>query len=85
MAPMKPALRRTNVTDSDPAVLDEFLRAERFVDLHTVVREALRIGIEGYGLTIVERMPLEIQPNARNLDYLRTKKEKLGHVLHLMS
>jgi 3,4-dihydroxy 2-butanone 4-phosphate synthase/GTP cyclohydrolase II len=44
-----------------------------------------RAGIEGYGLTIVDRVPLEIQPNARNLEYLRTKKEKLGHVLHLMS
>jgi len=28
---------------------------------------------------------LEVKPNAKNLDYLRTKKEKLGHVLHLMS
>ncbi|MFQ5505043.1 MAG: bifunctional 3,4-dihydroxy-2-butanone-4-phosphate synthase/GTP cyclohydrolase II [Planctomycetota bacterium] len=44
-----------------------------------------RAGIEGYGLTIAERVPLEIQPNAKNLEYLRTKKEKLGHVLHLMS
>jgi 3,4-dihydroxy 2-butanone 4-phosphate synthase/GTP cyclohydrolase II len=44
-----------------------------------------RAGIEGYGLTIVERVPLEVKPNARNLEYLRTKKEKLGHVLHLMS
>ncbi len=44
-----------------------------------------RAGIEGYGLTIVGRVPLEIKPNARNLEYLRTKKEKLGHVLHLMS
>jgi 3,4-dihydroxy 2-butanone 4-phosphate synthase/GTP cyclohydrolase II len=44
-----------------------------------------RAGIEGYGLTIVERVPLEITPNAKNLEYLRTKKEKLGHVLHLMS
>jgi len=44
-----------------------------------------RAGIEGYGLTITERVPLEIKPNARNLEYLRTKKEKLGHVLHLMS
>ena len=44
-----------------------------------------RAGIEGYGLTIVDRVPLEIQPNAKNLEYLRTKKEKLGHVLHLMS
>jgi 3,4-dihydroxy 2-butanone 4-phosphate synthase/GTP cyclohydrolase II len=44
-----------------------------------------RAGIEGYGLQIVERVPLEITPNENNLTYLRTKKEKLGHVLHLMS
>ncbi len=44
-----------------------------------------RAGVEGYGLTIVERVPLEIQPNAKNVEYLRTKKEKLGHVLNLMS
>ena len=44
-----------------------------------------RAGIEGYGITIVERVSLEIVPNAKNLEYLRTKKEKLGHVLHLMS
>ena len=44
-----------------------------------------RAGIEGYGLAIVERVPLEITPNEKNLQYLRTKKEKLGHVLHLMS
>ena len=44
-----------------------------------------RAGIEGYGLRIEDRVPLEIQPNDKNRDYLRTKKEKLGHVLHLMS
>ena len=44
-----------------------------------------RAGISGYGVEIVERVPLEIEPNANNLNYLRTKKEKLGHVLHLMS
>jgi len=44
-----------------------------------------RAGIEGYGLEIVERVPLEIAPNEKNREYLRTKKEKLGHVLHLMS
>jgi 3,4-dihydroxy 2-butanone 4-phosphate synthase/GTP cyclohydrolase II len=44
-----------------------------------------RAGIEGYGLSITERVPLEIVPNEKNLEYLRTKKEKLGHVLHLMS
>ena len=44
-----------------------------------------RAGIEGYGLRIAERIPLEIKPNEKNLEYLRTKKEKLGHVLDLMS
>jgi 3,4-dihydroxy 2-butanone 4-phosphate synthase/GTP cyclohydrolase II len=44
-----------------------------------------RAGIQGYGLSIIERVPLEITPNENNLEYLRTKKAKLGHVLHLMS
>jgi len=44
-----------------------------------------RAGIEGYGLRIAERVALEIAPNENNLEYLRTKKEKLGHVLNLMS
>ncbi len=44
-----------------------------------------RAGIEGYGLTIEERVPLEVVPNDKNLEYLKTKKEKLGHVLRLMS
>ena len=43
-----------------------------------------RAGIAGYGISIVERVPLEIEPNEKNLRYLRTKKEKLGHVLNLM-
>ena len=42
-----------------------------------------RAGIEGYGLRIVERVPLEIRPNACNVEYLRTKKEKLGHDLEV--
>ncbi len=44
-----------------------------------------RAGIEGYGIRIVDRVPLEITPNENNLRYLRTKKEKLGHVLDLKS
>lgn len=44
-----------------------------------------RAGIEGYGISILERVPLEIEPNENNLRYLRTKKEKLGHVLDLGS
>ncbi|MCM8792094.1 MAG: bifunctional 3,4-dihydroxy-2-butanone-4-phosphate synthase/GTP cyclohydrolase II [Candidatus Omnitrophica bacterium] len=37
------------------------------------------VGCQGYGLKIVERLPLEIPPNPLNYNYLKTKKEKLGH------
>ncbi|HQY59129.1 MAG: bifunctional 3,4-dihydroxy-2-butanone-4-phosphate synthase/GTP cyclohydrolase II [Nitrospira sp.] len=39
------------------------------------------VGIEGYGLKVVERVPIEIAPRADNEKYLRTKKAKLGHLL----
>lgn len=39
------------------------------------------VGIEGYGLKVVERVPIEIPPRAANVRYLRTKKAKLGHLL----
>ncbi len=40
------------------------------------------IGIEGFGLTVVEQVPIEVPPNAENQRYLETKKSKLGHRLH---
>ncbi|MFP5299129.1 MAG: GTP cyclohydrolase II, partial [Actinomycetota bacterium] len=40
-----------------------------------------RAGLEGYGLHIVERVPLQSVPNPENIRYLTTKKEKLGHLL----
>jgi 3,4-dihydroxy 2-butanone 4-phosphate synthase/GTP cyclohydrolase II len=46
---------------------------------------AKRAGLEGYGLEIVERISIEVVPNEKNLEYLRTKREKLGHLLNLMS
>jgi 3,4-dihydroxy 2-butanone 4-phosphate synthase / GTP cyclohydrolase II len=41
------------------------------------------VGLQGYGLEVVERIPIEIIPGQRNLAYLRTKKTKLGHLLTL--
>ena len=41
-----------------------------------------RIGLEGYGLTVVENVPIEITPNEYNRFYLHTKKEQMGHDLH---
>lgn len=42
-----------------------------------------RVGLEGYGLKIVENVPIEIPVNQFNEHYMQTKKEKMGHVLHL--
>ena len=42
-----------------------------------------RIGLEGYGLEIVENVPIEIEMNEHNEQYLKTKKERMGHTLHL--
>jgi 3,4-dihydroxy 2-butanone 4-phosphate synthase / GTP cyclohydrolase II len=40
-------------------------------------------GIEGYGLEIVERVPMQTEPNEENIAYLRAKQEKLGHLLEI--
>ncbi len=42
---------------------------------------AKRGGLEGFGLEIVERVPLESAPNPENIHYLRTKRERMGHLL----
>jgi 3,4-dihydroxy 2-butanone 4-phosphate synthase/GTP cyclohydrolase II len=39
-------------------------------------------GLQGYGLEVVEQLPIEVPPNAENRGYLRTKRERLGHRLH---
>lgn len=40
-----------------------------------------RIGLEGYGLKVVENIPIEIAPNKYNQFYMHTKKERMGHIL----
>jgi len=39
------------------------------------------VGLEGYGLSVIERVSLKIPPNTINKDYLKAKKDKLGHIL----
>jgi 3,4-dihydroxy 2-butanone 4-phosphate synthase / GTP cyclohydrolase II len=39
-------------------------------------------GIDGFGLSVVEQVPIEVEPNAENRSYLSTKRDKLGHRLH---
>lgn len=42
------------------------------------------IGLSGYGLEIVDRVSIEIPPNESNIKYLKTKKEKMGHILEMV-
>ena len=42
-----------------------------------------RVGLESYGLEIVENVPIEVKPNEYNLRYLKTKQNRMGHTLHL--
>ena len=42
------------------------------------------VGLEGYGLKVIERAALEIEPTSHNYNYLKTKKEKLGHDLNML-
>jgi len=42
------------------------------------------VGLAGYGLEIVDRVPVEVPPGRENLKYLKTKKEKLGHILDMV-
>ncbi len=44
---------------------------------------AKRVGLEGYGIEVVERVPIEIPPNPENYRYLAAKRHKLGHLLNL--
>ena len=70
-----------------PDTRDYGVGAQILVDLGLTTMRLLtnnpikRAGLEGYGLEIVERIPLESAPNPENIRYLTTKKEKMGHLL----
>ena len=64
---------------------------DRLADPHRSRASTIRIltnnpkklsGIEGFGLTVAEQVPIEVAPNAENQRYLEAKRDKLGHRLH---
>ena len=72
-----------------PADLRDYgIGAQILVDLGlTTIRQLTNnpkkiVGLEGYGLSVTERMPIEIQPGPDNLRSLQAKRDKMGHMLH---
>lgn len=71
------------VDERDYGVGANILRSLGIKDMRLLSNNPMkRIGLEGYGLRIVERVPLEIEPNAYNKFYMHTKKTRMGHELH---
>jgi 3,4-dihydroxy 2-butanone 4-phosphate synthase/GTP cyclohydrolase II len=42
------------------------------------------IGLQGFGLDIIERVPIQIVPNQANIQYLKTKQKRMGHLLEIL-
>jgi 3,4-dihydroxy 2-butanone 4-phosphate synthase / GTP cyclohydrolase II len=78
-----------NIELGFPADLRDYgIGAQILVDLGlTSIRQLTNnpkkiVGLEGYGLSVTERVPIEVRPGDENLAYLRAKRDKLGHILH---
>jgi len=73
----------------EPDLRDYGIGAQILVDLGLSTIRLLTnnprkiVGLEGYGLKIIERIPIEIAPHELNRDYLKAKREKLGHLLKI--
>ena len=68
--------------ERDYGVGAQILRAIGVTKIKLVTNNPVkRIALEGYGLQIVENVPMEIDPNPYNLHYMHTKKERMGHML----
>ncbi len=73
----------------DPDLRDYGIGAQILVDLGLSTIRLITnnpkkiIGIEGYGLKVIERVPTEVRPTPENIKYLETKRDKLGHLLKI--
>ncbi len=73
-----------NADERDYGVGAQILRDLKIRKLKLISNNpSKKIGLQGYGLEIIERIPLEIQPNEHNHKYLETKQNKMGHNLHI--
>jgi 3,4-dihydroxy 2-butanone 4-phosphate synthase/GTP cyclohydrolase II len=62
----------------------EILRAIGIKKMRLITNNPVkRVGLESYGLSVVENVPIETTPNEYNARYLRTKMSRMGHTLHL--
>ncbi len=84
-------LRGVSTTSEGPAgrsACDISTGAQILVDLGlSTIRQLTNnpkkiVGLEGYGLKVVERVPIEVEPGDHNARYLQTKRDKMGHMLH---
>ena len=69
--------------ERDYGVGAQILRALGVTEMRLLTNNPVkRVGLEAYGLKVVETVPLEIEPNKYNEKYMHTKKVRLGHDLH---
>jgi 3,4-dihydroxy 2-butanone 4-phosphate synthase/GTP cyclohydrolase II len=70
--------------ERDYGVGAEILRAIGIKKMRLITNNPVkRVGLESYGLSVVENVPIETTPNEYNARYLRTKMNRMGHTLHL--
>ena len=91
--PRPPGKRHIILYGGRPVIIEEIKELAVLIEAQILVDLGVReirlltnnpkkiVGLEGYGLRIVERIPIEVTARQENIRYLRTKKEKLGHLL----
>lgn len=74
-----------NADERDYGVGAHILRALGIERMRLMTNNPIkRVGLEAYGLTVSEIVPIEVEPNEHNAYYMKTKKERMGHVLRLL-